>query len=44
MDVDGVDIEVLYCEVSAYRYLYLLDLAAISNIDAGVQAATHRRV
>jgi predicted TIM-barrel fold metal-dependent hydrolase len=24
MDVDGVDIEVLYCEVSAYRYLYLM--------------------
>ena len=24
MDVDGVDVEVLYCEVSAYRYLYLL--------------------
>jgi predicted TIM-barrel fold metal-dependent hydrolase len=24
MDTDGVDIEVLYCEVSAYRYLYLL--------------------
>ena len=24
MDIDGVDIEVLYCEVSAYRYLYLL--------------------
>ena len=25
MDVDGVDIEVLYCEVSAYRYLYLME-------------------
>jgi len=24
MDIDGVDIEVLYCEVSAYRYLYLM--------------------
>jgi predicted TIM-barrel fold metal-dependent hydrolase len=24
MDADGVDVEVLYCEVSAYRYLYLL--------------------
>jgi uncharacterized protein len=24
MDVDGVDIEILYCEVSAYRYLYLM--------------------
>jgi predicted TIM-barrel fold metal-dependent hydrolase len=24
MDVDGVDVEVLYCEVSAYRYLYLM--------------------
>jgi predicted TIM-barrel fold metal-dependent hydrolase len=24
MDSDGVDVEVLYCEVSAYRYLYLL--------------------
>ena len=24
MDTDGVDVEVLYCEVSAYRYLYLL--------------------
>ena len=24
MDTDGVDAEVLYCEVSAYRYLYLL--------------------
>src|SRR5437899_167291 len=28
MDTDGVDIEVLYCEVSAYRYLYLLDSGA----------------
>ena len=28
MDVDGVDIEVLYCEVSAYRYLYLLPTGA----------------
>ena len=25
MDVDGVDVEILYCEVSAYRYLYLMD-------------------
>ena len=24
MDTDGVDVEVLFCEVSAYRYLYLL--------------------
>jgi predicted TIM-barrel fold metal-dependent hydrolase len=24
MDEDGVDVEVLYCEVSAYRYLYLM--------------------
>lgn len=24
MDVDGVDVEILYCEVSAYRYLYLM--------------------
>jgi predicted TIM-barrel fold metal-dependent hydrolase len=24
MDADGVDIEVLYCEISAYRYLYLM--------------------
>ncbi|MBV8951551.1 MAG: amidohydrolase [Actinobacteria bacterium] len=24
MDTDGVDAEVVYCEVSAYRYLYLL--------------------
>jgi len=24
MDIDGVDVEVLYCEVSAYRYLYLM--------------------
>src|SRR5687768_12133659 len=24
MDTDGVDVEVLYCEVSAFRYLYLL--------------------
>ena len=24
MDADGVDVEVLYCEVSAYRYLYLM--------------------
>src|SRR3954453_18212493 len=28
MDTDGVDIEVLYCEVSAYRYLYLLESGA----------------
>ncbi len=28
MDTDGVDIEVLYCEVSAYRYLYLLETGA----------------
>ena len=28
MDTDGVDIEVLYCEVSAYRYLYLLPTGA----------------
>ena len=28
MDTDGVDIEVLYCEVSAYRYLYLLKSGA----------------
>lgn len=28
MDTDGVDVEVLYCEVSAYRYLYLLDRGA----------------
>ena len=28
MDTDGVDIEVLYCEVSAYRYLYLLEVGA----------------
>jgi predicted TIM-barrel fold metal-dependent hydrolase len=25
MDTDGVDVEVLYCEVSAFRYLYLLE-------------------
>ena len=25
MDTDGVDVEVLYCEVSAYRYLYLME-------------------
>jgi predicted TIM-barrel fold metal-dependent hydrolase len=25
MDIDGVDVEVLYCEVSAYRYLYLME-------------------
>jgi predicted TIM-barrel fold metal-dependent hydrolase len=24
MDLDGVDVEVLYCELSAYRYLYML--------------------
>ena len=24
MDVDGVDVEVLYCEFSAFRYLYLI--------------------
>jgi predicted TIM-barrel fold metal-dependent hydrolase len=24
MDADGVDVEILYCEVSAYRYLYLM--------------------
>ena len=24
MDVDGVDVEVVYCEVSAFRYLYQL--------------------
>jgi predicted TIM-barrel fold metal-dependent hydrolase len=24
MDIDGVDVEVLYCEVSAYRYLYMM--------------------
>src|SRR2546423_15328413 len=28
MDTDGVAVEVLYCEVSAYRYLYLLDSGA----------------
>ena len=28
MDTDGVDIEVLYCEVSVYRYLYLLESGA----------------
>ena len=28
MDTDGVDVEVLYCEVSAYRYLYLLENGA----------------
>jgi predicted TIM-barrel fold metal-dependent hydrolase len=28
MDTDGVDVEVLYCEVSAYRYLYLLKRGA----------------
>ncbi len=28
MDRDGVAIEVLYCEVSAYRYLYLLESGA----------------
>ena len=28
MDTDGVDIEVLYCEVSAYRYLYLMKSGA----------------
>lgn len=25
MDLDGVDVEVLYCEFSAFRYLYLID-------------------
>ncbi|MCU1373885.1 MAG: hypothetical protein JWO68_1171 [Actinomycetia bacterium] len=25
MDVDGVDVEVLYCEFSAFRYLYLIE-------------------
>ena len=25
MDIDGVDIEVVYCEVSAFRFLYLLE-------------------
>jgi uncharacterized protein len=24
MDTDGVDVEVLYCEVSSYRYLYMM--------------------
>src|SRR5687767_13095580 len=24
MDVDGVDVEVLYCEFSAFRYLYMI--------------------
>lgn len=24
MDIDGVDVEVVYCEVSAFRYLYLM--------------------
>ena len=24
MDLDGVDVEVMYCELSAYRYLYML--------------------
>jgi predicted TIM-barrel fold metal-dependent hydrolase len=28
MDIDGVDIEVVYCEVSAFRYLYQLGDAA----------------
>src|SRR5439155_806058 len=28
MDTDGVDVEVLYCEVSAYRYLYLVEQGA----------------
>jgi predicted TIM-barrel fold metal-dependent hydrolase len=25
MDTDGVDVEILYCEVSGFRYLYLMD-------------------
>jgi predicted TIM-barrel fold metal-dependent hydrolase len=25
MDLDGIDVEVLYCELSAYRYLYMLN-------------------
>ena len=25
MDTDGVDTEVMYCELSAYRYLYMMD-------------------
>jgi predicted TIM-barrel fold metal-dependent hydrolase len=28
MDTDGVDAEVVYCEVSAFRYLYMVDGAA----------------
>ena len=28
MDIDGVDVEVVYCEVSAFRYLYQLGAAA----------------
>jgi predicted TIM-barrel fold metal-dependent hydrolase len=29
MDVDGLDAEVVYCEVSAFRYLYLLEEGGI---------------
>lgn len=25
MDLDGVDVEVMYCELSAYRYLYMVE-------------------
>jgi uncharacterized protein len=28
MDTDGIDVEVMYCEVSAFRYLYLLEHGA----------------
>jgi predicted TIM-barrel fold metal-dependent hydrolase len=28
MDLDGVDVEVLFCELSAYRYLYMLSEGA----------------
>ena len=36
MDIDGVDVEVLYCEVSAYRYLYLLKTGA-AEATRGIQ-------
>ena len=44
MDVDGVDVEVLYCEVSAYRYLYLLPTGAAeatSTIESMSAVATN---
>src|SRR5207249_1685586 len=33
MDTDGVDADVLYCEVSAYRYLYQMNIGRNTTLD-----------